>query len=494
MSGNDIFICSGESGKWVRFDGETFEETTARTAKKGYCAATIPLHMLHSHTFKIPLNIGEEKLETLVEITMYEEGGLDIDKEYVIAHVRHPLDFEASWLVEAFAVEQEALKGHYGTCVSGTGHIDLLAIPYFAYEALYVYEKADAEATELFLYLGEENSFAALYKEGRYLTHRTLPSLSALAVKAGVDVAVLKEALRERGLEKERYAPDESVLITTLQDAFVEMVERIAHTVSHKRGLFGIGKVNTLLLDFEEAEIPGLWELFDGYGFEESRKGAMACCEALPPKNQHEGVEALYLLAAKEERLVAPNLTLFKKRPGFFRTYTGRFTATVAVALLLVVGYGLATKMELDEISVQRQTLRSQLRNVRTEAERLMKKLEAERDLRDETKERLRQRLLELMAYEEAADTMMLIKASAQKRQKMVRDVDEALKVYRLSATAMEQNGSKRMRVDILTRYGERDRIAKFMKRLVDMGYGSVGTREIKLDEDIYQSSVEIVR
>jgi hypothetical protein len=492
MANETVYLCGDEAPR--RFDGETFAPASLKEAKRGFCAAMVPVSLLRSHSFKIPLGTSDEKFATLVEITMFEEGGLDIDREYAIAYVRHALDFDGSWLVEAFAAERDELEKRFGPAASKTGHIDLLAVPYLAYEGLYRFERADAAAVELFLYLGDEASYAVLCKEGRYLTHRTLPSLASLALKAGVDAAVLVEALRERGLLAENYGPDERLLLATLQEAFGEIVERIAHTVSHKRGVFGIGGIDAIFLDFGLSEIPGLWELFDGYGFEESRKGVVRCCEALPPEAQHEGIEALYLLAAASGRLDAPNLTVFEKRPGFLQTHTGRFLAAAAAALLLVGGYGATTRMELDGLARERSSLEAQLRTMRAEAKKLTARLKAERSRRDAVRERLERRRRELMAFDEAADTMLMIKASKAKRQAMMRDVDEALRQYRLSATWLEQNGSRAVRVDVLTPFAHRARIAKFMKRLVDEGYAKVGTREIRLDENLYQSRVEIVR
>jgi hypothetical protein len=100
----------------------------------------------------------------------------------------------------------------------------------------------------------------------------------------------------------------------------------------------------------------------------------------------------------------------------------------------------------------------------------------------------------EVLAFDEAADVMLLLKDSRIKRRQMLKDVDEAMRHYALSAVRLDQNGSKSMEVEVLTHYGEREKIAKFMKRLSDEGYASVGTREIKLNEDLYQSRVRIVR
>ncbi|WP_353661785.1 hypothetical protein [Hydrogenimonas sp. SS33] len=489
-----ITVCRSESGTLLRFDGETWSETTPKEAKKRFCAAMVPAELIRSHTFKVPIGTSEEKLSTTVEITMFEEGGLDLNEEYAIAYIRHPLDFESSWLVEAFAVESAKLHERFDALAKRTGHIDLLSVPYLAYEALYRYERADAAATELFLYLGESASYAVLCKEGRYIAHRTLPSLLSLATRAGVTVEVVEETLKTRGLEAERFGPDERLLLTTIQEEFEGIVRRIGQAVSHKRGIFGFGGVDTVLLDFGGAEIPGLWELLDGYGFEESRKGVVSCCPKLPAESQHEGVEALYLLAAFKKEVEAPNLTIFEKPTPFLRTHTGLFLSAVAAALLAVAGYGLYLAAELGEQQREAERLQREYDTARKSFERLGSQLKQEKAERDVLQKEVKRKNLELMAYDEAADAMMLIEDSKRRRRQMMRDVDTALAEYRLSATSLEQNGSKRMRVDILTGYSDRDRIAKFMKRLAEKGYSSVGTDAIRLDKDVYRSSVEIVR
>ncbi len=493
MSGRTICYCTGE-GEALLFDGESFVETEPKKAKRSFCGAVVPSEEIRSHTFKIPAGSDESKLDTLVEITMFEEGGLDLQKEYVIAYVRHTLDFDSSWLIEAFAVERERLKERFGKIASRTGHLDVLAVPFTVYEALYAFDKADDRAIDLFLHLSEEASFAVLCKEGKYIAHRNLPSLASLAAKANVSVEVVREALRERGLESERYGADERLLIETLQEAFLKIVERVAQTVNHKRGIFGIKKVDSLLLDFGQSLIPGLWELFDGYGFEESRKGAMSCCEGLDPAMQHRGLEALYMLAVKEGKIDGVNLTIFEKRPGFLQTHTGRFVSILAAGALLTVGYAVFKERELATLEERYLQLDGELSTLRQKAAALRKAVSKERGGLEEARRRLDESREKIMAFDETADAALLIEESKIRRRRMVRDVDRALARYALAATSMEQNGSKRMEVEILSDYGRRDRIAKFIKALIEMGYRSVETEAIRLDERLYSSRVEIVR
>ncbi len=494
MDGQVITICSGDEKGLRSFDGSRFAPTSSKKAQKGFCAAVLPAAAVRSHTFKIPLGTAEDRLDTIVEVTMYEEGGLDLNREYAIAFVKHPLEFEASWLVEAFAVEMETLEKRYDSVVRTTGHIDLLAVPYLVYESLYVTDRAEPSGTDLFLYLGEEASYAVLSKEGRYIAHRSLPSLASIALKADVTTEVLEEAIRTRGLDTEKYGPDEVLLRTTIQEAFATLAERVAQTVNHKRGIFGFDSIDSIHLDFGQSEIPGLWELLDSYGFADSRKSPLTCCETLPPREQHEGVEALYLWAASEGKLEAPNLTIFEKRTPFLKTHTGRFVFAVAASMLFLAAAGVYMQKARSDAEAQVMQLQQRHDVTKQKYERIAKALKTERTRRDGIRKALERKRLELLSYDEAADTMSLIEASKQRRQKMMQDVDLALAKYRLTASSMEQNGSRRMAVEVMTPYATRDRIAKFMQALYAKGYHEVQTRSIERDGDLYRSRVEVVR
>ncbi|MCF6201676.1 MAG: hypothetical protein L3J42_06100 [Hydrogenimonas sp.] len=493
MSQKRVFYFSSDS-ELLEFDGTQFAESTFKRAKKGFCAAVVPSYEIRTHTFKIEAESDKERLDTLVEITMFEAGGLNIEKEYSITYVKHRLDFESSWLIEAFAVEHSKLQELFGEAAKKCGRLDLLAVPYMVYESLYTYEKVEREGVDLYLYISEESSFAVLFKDGRYIAHRDLPSLDSIAAKANVTSEVVKEALKNRGLESEAYGSDELLLIETLQDSFSKIVERVAQTVNHKRGVFAIKGVDRLYLDFERSAIPGLWELFDSYGFDGSSKGALLCCEELEPAREHNGVEALYILAAAEEKVEACNLTIFEKKRGFLKSHTGKFLAVSAAALLLSMGYTLLKESELEAIESENGALLANLNSLKERAARMRKVLAQEKRGLEAAAAKLKESKEKIMALEESLDAALLIEESKIYRREMTEDINRAMAKERLLASSFEQNGSKRVEVEILSSYAGRDRIAKFMKELLGMGYRSVGTETIKLDEDLYSSKVEIVR
>ena len=489
----NVWLAEWDGSLWHR-ENDALVPGDPKKGAKGFVGALVPAADLHAHTFKLPKTTASDRFATQVEITMYEESGLDVEKEYAIAYVRHALEFEDSWLVEAYAVETARLKELFGPSVKKLHHIDLMVPPYLVYEGFYASSDGGERGTDLFLHLGERESFAVLCKGGRYIAHRNLPPLEAVALKAQVTPAVLRETLAKQGLDKGAYAPDESMVMVAISDALGAMVERIVQTVNHKRGLFGFASVDTVYLDFEGGEIPGLWALLDGYGFSESDKRLFACC-GLSKAWAYRAAACRYFEAvASGEIAETANLTVFEKSPSLLATHVGKFLVLAAAALVTVVGAGAYLEWENANLQTREAALEAEYRSIVEKTKRLTRHLDSLKKKHRQLQKRNEESIRAVYAYDEAADAMELIVASKLKRRRMIEDVDRALAAEKLSAISIDQNGSKKIAVEILTPYKERDRIARFMGRMIDKGYAGVETERILLNKDVYKSRVEIVR
>ncbi len=487
-------VCLIEENDCFRFDGETLHSEEFKRCRKNYVSTHIPPHILRSHTFKLPLSTSEEKLRTLVEIRMYEEGGLDVETEYAIDFIKHPLEFDDSYLIEAYAVEVEKLTSLYKEAVTKIGHIDLVAVPYFIYEGLYAFELLETGNVDLFLRFGLEGCYAVLCKEGRTIAVRNLPGTEGVALKAQVTPEVLLQALAEKGMEENRYAPDERLIYTTIAKWMADVSERVAQTVNHKRGIFALMGVDAVHLDFDGQEIPGLWALMDGYGFTESRKGPLVCCDKVEPQKRHTAVAGLYALAAANRKLEPLNLTVFEKKPPLLASHAGKLLGGIGVAAALTLALGAYLEWELERLNAKASSLESRYAQIEARTKNLHKKLKALKKEQKDLQNRLARHKRTIDTYDEAVDVMALIIDSKKRRWQMFKDVDSAMRRYNLMATSMEQNGSKGMAVDVLTPFNERENIAKFMKQLIEKGYRSVRTERIQLDKNLYRSRVEITR
>jgi len=487
-------ICFVADHDLLRFDGENFAPQKPKECKKRYVAAVVPVDLLRSHTFKLPLSTSEEKLRTLVEIRMYEEGGLDVETEYVIDFVKYPLEFDDSYLIEAYAVEVEKLEALYKEPAAKIGHIDLIAVPYFIYEGLYAFDLFESSNVDLFLRFGSGGCYAVLCKDGRTIAVRVLPGVEGAALKAKVTADVLLQTVGEKGVDEKLYTSDERAIYVAVAEWMAAVAERTAQTVNHKRGIFSFTRVDTIFLDFEGREIPGLWELLDGYGFAQSRKGALLCCERIDASLRHEAVAALYASAAAEERIKALNLTVFEKEPSLWSSHAGKLLAGIITALLLTLATGGYLTSQLKQLRAKEGELHRQYGRIEAQTKGLRKKLTMLRKRRQALQKESDQYRRRIDMYDEAVDVMALIFESKKQRWKMFKDVDIALRRYGLMAASMEQNGSKSITVDLLTPFEQRENIARFMKRLIAKGYQHVQTRRIQLDKTIYRSRVEIVR
>lgn len=100
----------------------------------------------------------------------------------------------------------------------------------------------------------------------------------------------------------------------------------------------------------------------------------------------------------------------------------------------------------------------------------------------------------EIALFHTAEETAALIDNMHGKRQQFLLDTTAELGKYRLGAILMEQNGSKQMNIHVVSDYRKRDDIAKLMGGLYERGYQDVQTREIKLDDGMYNSLVKVTR
>jgi uncharacterized protein YoxC len=138
--------------------------------------------------------------------------------------------------------------------------------------------------------------------------------------------------------------------------------------------------------------------------------------------------------------------------------------------------------------------LQNQYNKIAAQTKRLKKRLDGLKNKKKALRADLEKREQAIDTYAEAVDAMALIQASKTERRKMVRQADDVLARYKLSATSVEQNGSKSMAIEILIPFKEREKAARFMADMVKLGYKGVETKKIELDKDLYKSRVEIVR
>lgn len=470
------------------FEGSEFSDPSARDLKELFSGAIIPLSLLNTHTLKLSDRLNDDELRLQVEIRMFEEGNLNSDEEYTIDFIRHPIGSDEI-LVEVFALSNTKAGEYLGTALAKSGSIDRIIPGFLIYGALYPELKAQ---NDLFIYWGDEEAYAAIYQEGHYIAHRSIETLASIAVDTGLDLSKLKEFFHTKGVIEEKYLPEELNKYILIQEKIAKNIERIVHTINHKRGLFGLSGIDNCYLDFGGKELPGLQGIFNAYGVNDVTVSPLKHYD-IAHENLHDFFACGALMQTKEGDF---NLSPFPRKAPWYTRESGKFLGLLggALAIILIssisVGWMNANEEERqEELSARLEVLKQETASLNTTLRQNNSRL-------NEVQTKNKNIVEDIRLYHAAEETASLIQDMHQSRQKFLLDTTSELGRYRLGALLMEQNGSKEMNIHVVSDYRKRDDIAKLMSGLYARGYQDVQTHEIKLDTNntTYNSLVKVTR
>lgn len=464
-------------------------ESSPREIKDLPSGAIVPLSLLNTHTLKLSDRLSDDELRIQVEIRMFEEGNLNSDEEYTIDFIRHRIAADESMLVEVFALSHTKAHEYFTDSLSKCGAIDTVTPGFMVYHSLYPHLNAK---NDLFIYWGDEEAYAAIYQEGHYIAHRSIETLASIAVETGLDLPKLKNFLHNKGLIEENYSPEELNKYILLQERIAKNIERIVHTINHKRGLFGLSGIDNCYLDFEGESIPGLESIFNAYGIGNILVSPLKR-EGCAPTDIHDVLCGDYFLTQTENRF---NLSPYPRKAPWYNRESGRFLGLIGGALLIVMIASLYVAWMQNNEETRQSELTSELETLKKETSQLAVTLKQNNTLLHEQQTKSKKLQEEIALYHGAEETAALIHDMHAARQQFLLDTTAELGRYRLGTLLMEQNGSKEMSILVVSEYRKRDDIAKLMSGLYVRGYQNVETHEIKLDNNntTYNSLVKVTR
>jgi hypothetical protein len=473
----------------VTYNNGSFVPSTPRDTKKLSSGAIVPLSLLNIHTLKLPINLSEDEQAIHVEIRMFEEGNLNSDEEYTIDFIRHTLVSEESYLCEVFALSRSKAADYFSEALKNSSVIDLITPGFLIYESQY---DTLPKQNDLFIYLGEEESFGAIYQEGKYIAHRSIDTLAVIAVETGLDLAKLKSFLSQRGVIEESYPPEEFAKFVLIQDRLARNIERLVHTINHKRGPFGLTGIDQVYLDFEGNTIPGLPAVFDAYGMSDLHVTALALPQQSQPEALHNLLSAHHLTQKIGQKTL--NLSAFERKALWYKRESGKFLAIFGIALLIALGIPLTIVWMISQEEQRKEELTTTLEQIQKETVALSASLTEQKKLltaRQEEEKSLQEEIALIQGAQETAD---LIAQMHLKRQQFLIDATQELGHYGLGTLMVEQNGSKEITLHVISKYQKRDDIAKLMSGLYARGYQNAQTHEITLDNKMYNAVVKATR
>ena len=427
------------------------------------------------------------------EIKMYSEGGLNVDKEYIIDYIKY--DIGSDYLIEAFALDKEIFDEYFEEYTKKVTAIDMVFPRFLAYQTLYD-EKLEKESNDLILYISETESFAALYQNGRYIGHRMLSSLNEISKRVGIEVAKLKEYLQTKGLVQANYTLDEIHILDAVQSILFKDMEKIMYSMNQKRSLFGFDGLNGVYIDFYEHNILGIEQFFVPYGYDSLEVNKFGFEEDDKYGNISIYTDYLYKFhSTKKEdpdRYQYLNFSFFERKKPLikylFLKYVLVFVVSIIICLVAYISFEILLSKQKSKIDKKQAILKEE----KTKASNFKKKLVALK--KEYTVFQKKQQNLEdsIFVYKNTLATIPLIQNKKYKRQKFMNDVVLTLKKFKLNTLYIKQYDDKSMDIMLISDSQKREHITKFINELLKKNYHSVSTKQIYLDKNIYKSLIRI--
>ncbi len=476
------------------YDGNSFQKLGKKESL--YTVSRVLYEDIILYSFKTPLTQAKEDLSSLVEIKMYEEAGLDVNKIYKITYLVKELDFDEMCLVEVFAIDMDILETKYKECANIVKYIDFLALPFFAFDTFYM-NKILTFKNDIFVYLGDEEAFLSFYKNGLYISTKSLINLSEIVQKLNlqnIDISLekLNGLLLDKGLKQELYEKNEGELFLALESNFSDILTKINNVAMHNRSVFGFDKIDRIFFSTKRGRVKGLKEFMVEFGFTDVEVFDFNLFREKQESNFLEKIVCSYGLDKYIENSDKQNITIFSKPPPFLSSEFGKLSLLISALLIVLFGVYGYFYIDIQNIQNQKDGLESRYHSIEARANRY------KRGVKKEIKE-----IKEVKKDIEKQDTVFEnIKQSINKIEKMkgkesryisfLAKINQLLAKYRLKTRSIEQIGRNKMVLEVVSDYSKRDKIAKFLKSLISEGFTNVKTKEIKLDENKYVSKVEI--
>ncbi|MEN4046104.1 hypothetical protein [Sulfurimonas sp. NWX367] len=485
MAENAIVLLDNEHT--VIYDGQKPVFDTKNKDPELFTAVVVPLKYIHSFSFKIANTISDDELAMKTELKMYKEGGLDVQKEYAVDFIKYELDHE--YLIEAFALSLDDFNHHIANFSYKIDVVDLALPRFLIYEALYKTEE-EKKSNDLYIYISDDEAFGAIYQNGRYIGHRVINSLNAISKRTGLELVKLKEYLQEKGFNRDNYGLEETLILDTVIEVFSKDIEKIVYSINHKRGLFGLTGIDTVIIDFEGHTLEGIGDFFSQYGFEPVIKPLTHHIQQATPSLS---VLLEYLFGLHQGAdFHQVNLThLERKKP--LSQYTGfRYLIETLITIVVLLGIGIFVSYYLNQQQERITLLEVKAKERKKKIEDLslrFKKIKKKNDRLLKEKEGLEDKIF---VYETTFRVIPMIGQIGIKRQKMMNDILKVLKKYRLSASSIFQKDEKRFEIQLISQSAKRGNISKFMHDLIELGYKNVMTKDITYEDGVYKSKIYI--
>ncbi|MDR1976962.1 MAG: hypothetical protein LBQ18_08245 [Campylobacteraceae bacterium] len=375
--------------------------------KNSFFISYIPTKDIISGTLEISRSIPESDLKDALEIKAYEDLGLDSSINYKINYIETAASAsdQKNYIYDVFAVNTDTIVQNFLPLKKKISYVDYITAAPFLIGALYKKGIIDQHGgAECFIYFQKNDAFLALYQNGHYLYSKSLRySLREINERfcallgERVDEEVFFAMLRKDGLNTTDIKYQQQFM-----KLFGEIFLYINDISVYAKRYCNISQIARVYIGTDIGIIYGMNEYAKSYmGIE-----ALDFNFNISINSKEQYIDQIHTMMALTAQIYiesdtgdsASNFTIFKRPDPLSKRPAGKFLAVAGVALALSlaypayqygfgiyksVAYDLKNTKYSDDIKPRADNLRSQLKSLEEQSNKLTQDLKNEKNILD---------------------------------------------------------------------------------------------------------------
>ncbi len=292
---------------------------------KGVVTSVVSFKDSINISFKLSIALDKEELLIEAEKYVYNQGILDLTKEYQIIY--NFQQYEDFYYVDAFAIETDKLQILNKEYLSEFKYIDFISFAPFAFGEFYEISKISPEV-DAFVYFHKNDSYIVGFKGGEFVFIRSLDKLNVLEKELNKSAEEIIELLKEKGIDKNRYDDYTYEVIDTF---FSKLFMKINNIVNYSVNFFKLDKINNIYF-YAPFDMNYFAEFYkDIWNFDVKFKKY----ELLTNYDPFEYSVALYNAKYYDKENL--NFSVFKRPPALYKRESGKLILFIFFLILIVI-------------------------------------------------------------------------------------------------------------------------------------------------------------
>jgi len=443
--------------------------------------SSISIKDVITYTFKLPISTPKEQLTNEANIQFYDNAGLDLNKQYKTFFLIKELKNEENYLIEAIAIEEHILKDKFSKIVEKTNFIDYISLSVLCFSEFYELYQQEKKR-DAFVYLDNEQSFIAIYRDGEYLYSKTLNPLSPLLKTIDMDYSQFVELMIEKGVNKENYDLDDFLIANEIDKFFSEYFMSINNRLSYGKNIFYLDNIDNIYFytPFTIKDIDTLkefWEL-TGINF------------TVIPSEEINLLDKLTIYYNEKHYQDEINFSIFPRPPKFYKTKTFQLIMVILATFAIFggdFGYRYYNTMQLE----------NKINTLKHQVAQKSKKLAKLESMNKIITQKLNLYNSEINSITSQTNLIKQILQKAIELKTLPKTnedfitISKLLKQNRLKTFIISKDINNTFNIGVYTTIQNRKYIANFMDNLSNKGYQNIQTDKIDtLNTNYYVSLI----